>query len=160
MSPAPTHVLRGTDRQASPEARGDRLMTAAEALDLIARIAVPVTAAEEIPLARAAGRILARDIVSTMDVPPHANAAVDGYAFFHDDLALTGETFLPVTARVAAGMALDRRARRGEAIRIFTGAPRYRSERAAALQHSRSRACVLCLCRSNNPATYPETCRS
>ncbi len=123
MSPAPTHVLRGTDRQASPEARGDRLMTAAEALDLIARIAVPVTAAEEIPLARAAGRILARDIVSTMDVPPHANAAVDGYAFFHDDLALTGETFLPVTARVAAGMALDRRARRGEAIRIFTGAP-------------------------------------
>ncbi len=123
MSPAPTHVLRGTDRQASPEARGDRLMTAAEALDLIARIAVPVTAAEEIPLARAAGRILARDIVSTMDVPPHANAAVDGYAFFHDDLALTGETFLPVTAKVAAGMALDRRARRGEAIRIFTGAP-------------------------------------
>lgn len=128
MSPLPTPSLDGTDRtpdpgQASPEARGDRLMTAAEALDLISRIAAPVTSTEDIPLARAAGRILARDVISTMDVPPHANAAVDGYAFFHDDLAEDGETTLPVTARVAAGMALDRQARRGEAIRIFTGAP-------------------------------------
>ena len=123
MSPAPTHLSPGVDLPTSPEARGDRLMTAAEALDLISRMASPVTPAEEVPLARAAGRILARDIVSTMDVPPHANAAVDGYAFFHDDLADSGDTVLPVTARVAAGMALDRPARRGEAIRIFTGAP-------------------------------------
>ncbi len=115
MSPASTRL--------SPEARGDRLMTAAEALALISRIAAPVTSTEEIPLARAAGRILARDIISTMDVPPHDNAAVDGYAFFHDDLARAGETTLPVTARVTAGMALDRPAQRGEAIRIFTGAP-------------------------------------
>ncbi len=128
MNPLPTPPPDRTDRSpdrgpASPEAGSDRLMTAAQALDLISRMATPATSLKEVPLARAAGRILARDIVSTMDVPPHANAAVDGYAFFHDDLAETGEASLPVTARVAAGMALDRQARRGEAIRIFTGAP-------------------------------------
>jgi len=104
-------------------AHGDRLMTAAEAIDLIARIAVPVTGLESVAVAEARGRILAEDAVSAMNVPPHPNAAVDGYAFFYNDLAADGETVLPVTARVPAGHALDRPAVRGEAIRIFTGAP-------------------------------------
>ena len=104
-------------------AHGDRLMTAAEALDLIARVARPVTGVEPVALADATGRILADDVVSSMDVPPHPNAAVDGYAFFHDDLAAEGETVLPVAGRVPAGRALDRPAARGEAIRVFTGAP-------------------------------------
>ena len=103
--------------------RAGRLMTAREVLDLIDRIARPVTQSEDVPLSLASRRILARDVVSTMDVPPHANAAVDGYAFIHDDLADTRETSLAVTARVAAGESLDHPARRGEAIRIFTGAP-------------------------------------
>ena len=58
-----------------------------------------------------------------MDVPPHDNSAVDGYAVFHDDLNPDGETILPIGGRAAAGHPLDRPARRGEAIRIFTGAP-------------------------------------
>ena len=116
--PAPTGTLAD-----DCFAHGGRLMTAAEALALIGRVAAPVTGAETVPLARAAGRILAADAVSAMDVPPHANAAVDGYAFFHDDLAGGAGTALPVTARVPAGHALGRPARRGEAIRIFTGAP-------------------------------------
>ncbi len=111
---------------AAPDSRfaqAGPLMTAREALDLIARIARPVTCPEEVPLERAAGRILGGDIVSAMDVPPHANAAVDGYAFIHGDLAETGETVLAVTGRVAAGRSPRRPARRGEAVRIFTGAP-------------------------------------
>ena len=75
------------------------------------------------PLRAAAGRILARDVVAPIDLPPHANSAVDGYAVAHADLAPDRETELPVGGRAAAGHPLDRPIRRGEAIRIFTGAP-------------------------------------
>lgn len=68
-------------------------------------------------------QILAEDIVAPRAVPPHDNSAVDGYAVYFDDLDTESETRLPVTARVAAGHPLDRPAVRGEAIRIFTGAP-------------------------------------
>lgn len=77
---------------------------------------------ETVPLAAAAGRILARDLLARMDLPPHANSAVDGYAFAHADLG-AGETVLPVGGRAAAGHPLGRPLAPGEAIRIFTGAP-------------------------------------
>jgi molybdopterin molybdotransferase len=76
-----------------------------------------------VALRAAAGRILASDVVATMNLPPHANSAVDGYAIAHSDLLPDRETLLPITGRAAAGHPLDRCARRGEAIRIFTGAP-------------------------------------
>src|SRR6266850_2607845 len=44
---------------------------------------VPVVEEESMPLAAAAGRILARELVAGMDVPPHANSAVDGFAVIH-----------------------------------------------------------------------------
>ncbi len=99
-----------------------RRIPLAEALALLkARLAV-VVERETVGLSQASGRILAEAIVSPRDVPPHDNAAVDGYAVFFDDLSSEGETKLPVTGRIAAGHPLDRSARRGEAIRIFTGA--------------------------------------
>ena len=104
-------------------AHGRELMTMAEALALIEDLATPLTEPEDVPLAEATGRILASDITSDMDVPPHDNSAVDGYAVFHDDLNPDGETILPIGGRAAAGHPLDRPAQRGEAIRIFTGAP-------------------------------------
>src|SRR5205807_8138690 len=58
-----------------------------------------------------------------IDVPPHANSAVDGFAIIHADLSLDGDTVLPVTGRAAAGHPLGRPMASGEAIRIFTGAP-------------------------------------
>jgi molybdopterin molybdotransferase len=56
-------------------------------------------------------------------VPPQANSAVDGFAICHADLLPDRDTVLPVTGRAAAGHPLGRAVRRGEAIRIFTGAP-------------------------------------
>ncbi len=82
-----------------------------------------VVGTETVPIATAVGRVLAEDIVSDRNVPPHDNSAVDGYAVFYDDIAGEVETRLPVTGRVAAGHPLGRDARRGEAVRIFTGAP-------------------------------------
>jgi len=100
-----------------------RRMPMAEALDILKARLRPVAAIETLPLNAATGRTLAENVTSPMDVPPHANAAVDGYALAFDDLAKKGETRLPVTGRVAAGHPLARPAKKGEAVRIFTGAP-------------------------------------
>ncbi len=102
---------------------GGELMTADEALALLTERLDIVVEPETAGLRAALGRILAADVVADRSVPPHDNAAVDGYAVSFDDLDEDGETRLPVTARVAAGQALDRAAAAGEAIRIFTGAP-------------------------------------
>ena len=102
---------------------GSGLLTVAAALAEIDARVTPVVETETVPLLAAAGRILACDLIATMNLPPHANSAVDGYAIAHSDLMPDRETVLPVTGRAAAGHPLDRPARRGEAIRIFTGAP-------------------------------------
>jgi molybdopterin molybdotransferase len=102
---------------------GGKLMPAAEALALLESRVVALPETEEIALTEALGRVLAMDVVAGMSVPPHDNSAVDGYAVFFADLAATGETALPIGGRAAAGHPLGRAARRGEAIRIFTGAP-------------------------------------
>jgi len=102
---------------------GGTLLGVDEALALIAQRLTPVVEAETVPLGEALGRVLAHDLVAAMNVPPHANSAVDGYAIVHADLLPDSDTVLPVTGRAAAGHPLGRAIERGEAIRIFTGAP-------------------------------------
>lgn len=102
---------------------GGEMMAVERALELLSGRLRPVTEARRIGLADALGHVLAEDVVAPFNVPPHDNSAVDGYAVFFDDLTPDAATRLPVTARVAAGHALDRPGRRGEAVRIFTGAP-------------------------------------
>lgn len=102
---------------------GDEPMPAQKALQLLEARLSPVAGVEEVPLRRACGRILARDLVSGLDVPRYDNSAVDGYAFYFDDLDPDGETRLPVSGRIGAGHPLARPPRRGEALRVFTGAP-------------------------------------
>ena len=94
-----------------------------DALALILSRLRPVTDIEMVPIGEAFGRILAQDLVAPIDVPPHDNSAVDGFAVFFDDLGSSSATRLAVGGRAIAGQGLDRSARRGEAIRIFTGAP-------------------------------------
>jgi molybdopterin molybdotransferase len=102
---------------------GGELMKTEEALRLLTERLEIVVEREDIDLRSAAGRILAADIVSDRAVPPHDNAAVDGYAVRFDDLGENGETRLTLAGRIAAGTQMDRPVGRGEAIRIFTGAP-------------------------------------
>ncbi len=101
---------------------GGRLMTGAAALELLCSKTIALPESEVVPLGAALGRFLAADIVAPRAVPPHDNSAVDGYAVFHADLLADRDTVLPVGGRAAAGHPLGRPARRGEAIRIFTGA--------------------------------------
>jgi molybdopterin molybdotransferase len=37
----------------------------------------------DVPLHLALGRVVAKDIISPISVPPHDNSAMDGYAFHH-----------------------------------------------------------------------------
>ncbi|HEV8679775.1 MAG TPA: molybdopterin molybdotransferase MoeA, partial [Stellaceae bacterium] len=101
---------------------GGELLGVDAALTLIEQRIAPVVEIDAVPLAHAAGRILAADRIAGFDLPPHANSAVDGYAIIHADLSSDRETVLPVTGRAAAGHPLGRPVKPGEAIRIFTGA--------------------------------------
>jgi molybdopterin molybdotransferase len=101
---------------------GGALLSVDDALGRIEERVTAVVETETIPLGGACGRILARDVVASMNLPPHANSAVDGYAFAHADLAPGQETVLPVSGRAAAGHPLEQPAGPGTAVRIFTGA--------------------------------------
>ena len=102
---------------------GGDLLSMAAALELLGTKLGTVTEPETIPLRQARGRILAAPLVAGHDVPPYDNAAVDGYAVRFDDLRPGEATVLPVVGRAAAGHPLSGPARRGAAVRIFTGAP-------------------------------------
>ena len=102
---------------------GGDLLSMSAALELLGAKVAPVAGPETVPLKAALGRILAAPVVAPRDVPPHDNSAVDGYAVFFDDLRPGEPTLLKLAGRAAAGHPLAGAARRGEAVRIFTGAP-------------------------------------
>ena len=74
---------------------------------------------EQLPIADVCGRVLAESVVSSIDVPPLDNSAMDGYALRYADL--DGRP-LAVSQRIAAGQ-VGGRIKPGTAARIFTGAP-------------------------------------
>ncbi|TDR93170.1 gephyrin-like molybdotransferase Glp [Enterovirga rhinocerotis] len=102
---------------------GAPILTVDEAVALIRERVAPVAGVETVALVDADGRVLADDILAAMSVPRTDNSAVDGYAVRHADLALSGETVLPVRGRVAAGQNAGGISAEGVAVRIFTGAP-------------------------------------
>ncbi len=75
----------------------------------------------ELPTEQALGRVLAADLLSTVDVPPHDNSAMDGYALRLADVPAPGAS-LPQAQRIAAGQ-LGATLQPGTCARIFTGAP-------------------------------------
>ncbi len=102
---------------------GGALLSVDAAEALIAERVPPLPGEETEALAAALGRVLARDVLAPLPLPPFFNAAVDGYAFRHADLG-GGETRLALSGRFAAGQAaVGRDLAPGSAARIFTGAP-------------------------------------
>ena len=84
---------------------------------------VPIAARELVPLAEAAGRILAAPLVSPRPVPAFDNAAVDGYAFAAASQAAAGPTRLALApGRAAAGHPTSTPVALGQAIQVLTGA--------------------------------------
>src|SRR6478672_7838686 len=93
------------------------LLPIADAERLINERVEPVAEIETVPLLAARGRVVARDIVAPLSLPPFDNSAVDGYAVRHADLDPARDTRLTVIERVTAGRAAARTLATGEAIR-------------------------------------------
>ncbi|MEK8027219.1 gephyrin-like molybdotransferase Glp [Pseudaquabacterium rugosum] len=98
-------------------------LAVAQARAFIAELVPRVRTIERVALRQALGRVLARDIVSPIDVPAHDNSAMDGYALHGHALRTEGETVLEVCGTVLAGGRLDTPVGPGQAVRIMTGAP-------------------------------------
>ena len=81
--------------------------------------AAPIREQQTLPLAECDGRVLAQDLIATLDLPPWPNSAMDGYALRLADWH--GEP-LVVSQRIFAGQAPQPLAA-GTCARIFTGAP-------------------------------------
>lgn len=82
----------------------------------------PITAEEKISLRSALGRILAEDIRSSINVPSHANSAMDGYAVSSSDLPISDTRELKIIGVSRAGKNFTESVRSGQCIRIMTGA--------------------------------------
>ncbi|HJP90294.1 MAG TPA: gephyrin-like molybdotransferase Glp [Candidatus Limnocylindrales bacterium] len=105
---------------------GERLHGVEEARDaVLARVATP-DRHERVATSAALGRVLARDAVADVTLPPWDNSAMDGYAILAADVADAGEEAparLEVIGEVPAGGVARQEVRNGSAIRIATGAP-------------------------------------
>lgn len=108
----------------SPDA--DRLLSVEEARDLVGAAIIGPTEAETAWVIEARGRVAAAPVVSPIALPPWDNSAMDGYAIRAADVTEATEgapARLRVVGEVRAGSAPDVTLRRGDAVRIATGAP-------------------------------------
>ena len=105
--------LQGYDPQA---------MTAQGVQDFLSRLVTPVQQVLELPLFEALGRVLAADVISPFDVPPHDNSAMDGYAFAGAQLTTDAALDLQVIGTALAGKAWQGSIQPGQCVRIMTGA--------------------------------------
>ena len=101
--------------------RTGELMPVEVALERLLALAdaAPILDTESVLVGASDGRVLAHDLVSSLDLPPWPNSAMDGYALNMADWS--GEP-LTVSQRIFAGTAPEPLAP-GTCARIFTGAP-------------------------------------
>ncbi len=117
------HLKTMNELGPSPVARGDKQITVSEAQQRIAQALQPVVGVEVLPLTQAVGRILAADVLSPIDVPAHANSAMDGYAFHGASLSPDKPLRLQALPQtVLAGQPLGMAVPPGHCVRIMTGA--------------------------------------
>jgi molybdopterin molybdotransferase len=102
---------------------GGPLLPVDDAIAMLAARLSAVAESEAVKLIDADGRVLARDLVAPLSLPPFTNSAVDGYALRGADLPTTEEKALAVVGRVQAGAPADAAPQAGQAVRVFTGAP-------------------------------------
>ena len=105
--------LQGYDPQA---------LSADDVLVFLSKLVTPVTDTIELTLFKALGRVLAADVISPFDVPPHDNSAMDGFAFAGAQLSTERPLELAVVGTALAGKAWQGTVANGQCIKIMTGA--------------------------------------
>ncbi len=101
------------------------MITYNEALEILLERARPVVRTETVPALYAEGRVLAQDVVSSINVPGWDNSQMDGYAVRSSELesaCAEAPVRLSVSQRIPAG-SKGTMLEPGTCARIFTGAP-------------------------------------
>ncbi|HEX2539859.1 MAG TPA: gephyrin-like molybdotransferase Glp [Caldimonas sp.] len=99
-----------------------RALPVAQAKEFIDRLVPRVQSAEMVALRSALGRVLARDVISGIDVPAQDNSAMDGYALRGSELAADADTVLQVAGAGFAGGRFEGDVGERQCVRIMTGA--------------------------------------
>ena len=94
------------------------MITVEEAIEYVESNSHPAKNIVKISLKNALGFVLAEDVMSPIDMPPFRQSAMDGYAVrIHDS------EYYHVKGELQAGDSKDVTLQKGDAVRIFTGAP-------------------------------------
>ena len=105
--------LQGYDPQA---------LKASDVNEFLSRMVVPVNQTERVGIFEALGRVLAQDLISPINVPPHDNSAMDGFAFAWGQLPVSTPVTLRVVGTAFAGAAWQGNIQPGECLKVMTGA--------------------------------------
>lgn len=97
------------------------MITVEQAFQEIKRAVSPLET-ESVELGDAVGRILAEDLTSDVDSPPHDKSVMDGFAIRCDDYREGGDPF-PIAETIVAGGVPRGPLPAGQVARIMTGAP-------------------------------------
>lgn len=116
QSPSPSIPTPGCD-ETDPNS-----LTVPQALARIDELIQPVSDTIEVGLMDALNHVLARDVTSSIAVPPYRNSAMDGYALRAGDLPAEGKVSLKLVGTAYAGTPYQGAVKSGECIRIMTGA--------------------------------------
>jgi molybdopterin molybdotransferase len=88
----------------------------------LAEMVSPVVHIETVSLFEALNRVLAKDVISPINVPPHDNSAMDGFAFDGAQLSNKISLELKIIGTAFAGKAWQGTVLHGECVKIMTGA--------------------------------------
>ena len=82
-------------------------LNVSEALERMTAAVNTVQGTEVVTIRDALNRVLAKEVISTINVPPYANSAMDGYAFNSADLPSSGEKSFTLAGKSFAGIPFD-----------------------------------------------------
>lgn len=83
---------------------------------------ISALSSEQVSVAQALGRVLAEDVAARLTQPPCAVSSMDGYAVRSEDVLTQPVTFTCVGVSQAGGV-FEAPVKKGQCVRIFTGAP-------------------------------------
>jgi molybdopterin molybdotransferase len=118
-------VITGSEKSMEGEKGMPRLLDVAEAQQRLLESFNPLLPIS-LPLIQSAGRILAEDVRSQVDLPPFANSSMDGFAVRTAEAGSASQqkpVVLKVVADIPAGTVSSISIQAGQAARIMTGAP-------------------------------------
>ncbi|MBC3882278.1 molybdopterin molybdenumtransferase MoeA [Undibacterium sp. LX40W] len=90
--------------------------------NIIEKFITPITEVDNVGIFDSLGRVLAEDIISPFNVPPHDNSAMDGFAFNSEQLKVSTPLKLTIIGESFAGRPFHGHVNLGECVKIMTGA--------------------------------------